>query len=51
MNSDQLHQGLDLGELNLSDVQVINLSSESALGVKLKLELEGVDCDGRYLLY
>jgi uncharacterized protein (TIGR02687 family) len=39
----------DLGDLNLSDVHIINMESESALGVKLKLELE--DTKGKYLLY
>jgi uncharacterized protein (TIGR02687 family) len=39
----------DLGELDLPEVHVINMASESALGVKLKLELD--DVDGRYLLY
>lgn len=39
----------DLSELNLSEVNIINMASESALGVKLKLELD--DVGGRYLLY
>ena len=39
----------DLGELSLPDINVINMGSESALGVKLRLELE--DTEGKYLLY
>ena len=39
----------DLTGLSLTDVTVINMESESTLGIKLKLELE--DSVGRYLLY
>lgn len=39
----------ELSLLGLDDVEILNMSSESALGVKLKLELE--DKEGKYLLY
>ncbi|MCK4708727.1 MAG: BREX-1 system phosphatase PglZ type A, partial [Gammaproteobacteria bacterium] len=34
---------------SLSDINIINMKSESTLGIKLKLELE--DTKGKYLLY
>lgn len=39
----------ELTSLALVDVQIINMANESALGTKLKLELE--DRTGKYLLY
>lgn len=39
----------DLSNLGLGDVQVVDMSLESALGIKVKLELE--DKVGKYLLY
>lgn len=39
----------ELPSLSLDDVQVLNMANESALGTKLKVELE--DKDGKYLLY
>ena len=39
----------ELGGLGLSSVQIISMKDESALAVKLKLELE--DTSGKYLLY
>ena len=39
----------DLGRLNLSGVQVLNMQGESTFGTKLRLELE--DTEGKYLLY
>lgn len=39
----------ELPSLSLVDVQILNMANESALGTKLKLELE--DKAGRYLLY
>ena len=41
--------GEELSNLDLPDVHVMNMAGESALGVKLKLELE--DQNGKYLLY
>tara|TARA_R110001583_G_scaffold34370_4_gene115528 strand:- start:559 stop:3186 length:2628 start_codon:yes stop_codon:yes gene_type:complete len=39
----------ELPSLSLVDVQILNMANESALGTKLKLELE--DKAGKYLLY
>jgi uncharacterized protein (TIGR02687 family) len=39
----------ELGSLQLDGVQTVNMQDESALGIKLKLELE--DTQGKYLLY
>ena len=39
----------ELAAMSLSDINIINMKSESALGIKLKLELE--DTVGKYLLY
>ena len=39
----------ELSSLCLVDVQILNMANESALGTKLKLELE--DTEGKYLLY
>lgn len=39
----------ELPSLSLVDVQILNMANESALGTKLKLELE--DKTGKYLLY
>lgn len=39
----------ELGSLQLDGVQIVNMQGESALGIKLKLELE--DTQGKYLLY
>ncbi len=39
----------DLEALSLSNVHIINMKSESSLGIKLKLEVE--DTLGKYLLY
>lgn len=39
----------ELNNLNLTDVTILNMSDESQLGVKLKLELQ--DTVGKYLLY
>lgn len=39
----------ELDSLSLSDVHVVNMKSESSLGMKLKLELD--DTQGKYLLY
>lgn len=39
----------DLSDLCLDDVEIINMASESVLGIKLKLELK--DTQGKYLLY
>jgi len=39
----------ELSNLDLPSVQVLDMGGESALGMKLKLELE--DRDGKYLLY
>ena len=39
----------ELSNLDLPSVQVLDMDGESALGMKLKLELE--DRDGKYLLY
>ena len=39
----------ELSSLGLHGVQVLNMANESALGTKLKLELE--DREGKYLLY
>ena len=39
----------ELTAMSLSDINIINMKTESTLGIKLKLELE--DTDGKYLLY
>src|SRR5690554_1255546 len=39
----------ELESLGLADVSVLNMAGKSALGTKLKLELE--DAEGKYLLY
>ncbi len=39
----------DLSSLGLDEVQIVNMAAESALGIKLKLELE--DTQSKYLLY
>ena len=39
----------ELGNLGLSDVQVINMANESALAIKIRLELE--DTASKFLLY
>ncbi|MBN3791438.1 BREX-1 system phosphatase PglZ type A [Burkholderia sp. Ac-20353] len=39
----------ELSQLDIPDVQLLNMQSESTFGLKLKLELE--DTQGKYLLY